>query len=110
MTMASAIDAPAIERRQAPRRRTLKSGIVIYGGYLFMLDCSVRDLSTEGARLRFAMGTLVPRRFVLLLPSAGLVFEAMVVRRQGSEVGVHFESTAIPVQEADRRVKCFHFR
>jgi hypothetical protein len=108
--MASAMAAPAIERRRAPRRRTLKSGIVIYGGYLFVLYCSVRDLSTEGARLRFVIGTPVPRRFVLMFPSDSIVFEATVVRRRGNEVGVHFESKGIPVQEADQRVKCFHFR
>jgi hypothetical protein len=83
---------------------------VIYGGYLFMLDCSVRDLSTEGAKLRFTRGTAVPDRFVLLLPSEGVVFEAMIVRRRGNEVAVHFDGKATPVHEADQRVKRFYFR
>jgi len=110
LTTALAKPALATERRRAPRRRTLKSGLAIYGGYLFVLNCSVQDLSDEGARLRFTTGTAVPDRFVLLLPSEGVVFEAMIVRRRGNEVAVHFNGKATPVHEADHRVKRFHFR
>lgn len=108
MSASNSTGTPATEKRQSPRRRTLKTGIVIYGGYLFVLNCSVRDLSTEGAQLRFTPGTAVPDRFVLVLPSDDVVFEAMIVRRSGNEVGVRFEGKGVPVNEADQRVKRFY--
>ena len=98
------------ERRLAPRRRTLKTGLAIYGGYLFRLECSVRDLSKEGARLRFGRGSGVPDRFALLLSADGIVHEALVVRRTGDEVAVVFDGPATPINDADPRVKRFHFR
>ncbi len=110
MMLSTASAAPSVERRGAPRTRTLKTGLAIYGGYLFVLDCSVRDLSATGAKLAFTPGTPVPDKFILCLPAQESVFEAEVVRRRGPHVAVMFEGRGKTLAEADPRIRRFVFR
>src|SRR3954464_4343005 len=57
------------ERRESQRHRTFLAGKVIFGANRFQIDCSVRDLSSGGARLSLADPLAVPSGFELHLPA-----------------------------------------
>jgi hypothetical protein len=78
--------------RMAPRRRVLKSGIAASNDRRLTVNCTVRDLSDTGARLRVEGSMTVPDTFELLIPLDGLEASCQVVWRKGGEVGVRFLS------------------
>jgi hypothetical protein len=77
------------ENRGEIRRRTLKSGKIVFNGGASVIDCTIRDLSQSGARLLVESVLGIPDQFTL---------EAMgreplactVVWRLASSVGVSF--------------------
>lgn len=77
------------ERRHDRRRKTLKSGKVIYNNNQCVFDCAVRDLSETGARL--SLGDLIPlpKLFKLVLHD-GATHDCEVIRHTGKEIGVRF--------------------
>lgn len=87
--MSETVTAPEADgKRQAPRRRTLMTGLVANDDLGLSFRCAIRDRSAEGARLRLPPGTLVPNRFWLIEATEGLAFDATVMWRQAPEVGV----------------------
>jgi hypothetical protein len=80
----------ANETRIAPRRRTLKSGKVAYNDRHVTIDCTLRDMSPTGARLRVEGSVTAPDTFELLIPLDGLEANCQVVWRSGCDLGVKF--------------------
>ena len=80
------------ERRESQRHRTFLAGKVIFGANRFQIDCSVRDLSSGGARLSLADPLAVPSVFELHLPARGTVVRAEVRWRKGRQIGVIFRA------------------
>lgn len=79
------------ERRKTFRRRTLKGGkIVINSGYS-TFDCSVRNLSDDGAKLIVAGIIGIPDHFDLAMDD-GRRFGCAVIWRTEVEIGVKFLS------------------
>ncbi|WEJ32532.1 PilZ domain-containing protein [Devosia sp. SD17-2] len=77
------------ERRKSFRRRTLKGGkIVINSGYS-TFDCSVRNLSDEGAKLIIAGIIGIPDHFDLEMDD-GKRLSCEVIWRTEAELGVKF--------------------
>lgn len=77
-----------IERRSSTRSRTHKAGTIVISAKAPKLDCVVRNLSTDGARLKVS-GTLgLPARFELQLE--GKSYICRVVWLKESELGVMF--------------------
>lgn len=81
---------PGVERRQAPRRRVLKGGVVAYHDRFSSLSCTVRDISATGARLRMESSIIVPDRFELIIEIDGMEVLCEVVARRGNEIAVRF--------------------
>ena len=77
------------ERRTAPRHRVLKAGTVEFGGE--SLPCTVRSLSSSGARIEINSPLWFPDRFVLAVASEGWRKPCHVVWRQQKRIGVIFE-------------------
>lgn len=74
------------DRRAAPRRRTLLRGhIELLGGGA--IDCTVRNMSDAGARLRVVS---VPDEFVLSYGPQAQRLPARVAWRRETELGVVF--------------------
>jgi hypothetical protein len=71
------------------RRRALKTGkILLPGGGV--IDCTIRDVSATGAKLKLANASPLPEAFELLTVSSN---EAVAVERRwqrGAEAGVAF--------------------
>lgn len=80
------------EARRAPRRRVLKAGIAASNDRRLTVNCTVRDLSDTGARLRIEGSMTVPDTFELIIELDGLEAPCQVVWRKGGEVGVKFLS------------------
>jgi hypothetical protein len=85
------IEIAAENARAAERQRVLLGGRVVYGQD-FTCECTIRDLSATGARLRLPKGAVVPDAFTLIdLPHAR-AYGAHVVWRRDDSVGVAFDS------------------
>jgi PilZ domain-containing protein len=81
-----------VERRQSPRQRVLKGGVVAFNDRYVTLPCTVRDISDGGARLRIEGSITAPDTFELIIEIDGLEAACEVVSRRGNEVSVRFVS------------------
>jgi diguanylate cyclase (GGDEF)-like protein len=92
------------DRRSERRRRVLKRGkILVHGiepgeilvpGIEPVIDCMVRDISNNGARLRVDECYAPPDAFVLLIADSGDRRSAKVRWRVRNEIGVQFFASA----------------
>jgi zona occludens toxin (predicted ATPase) len=78
------------ERRAVIRHRTLKGGRIVTNSGFSTLQCTVRNLSEAGARLRIASVVGIPDTFELLLDD-GQKFPCRSVWKTETEMGVIFE-------------------
>ncbi|WP_181708434.1 PilZ domain-containing protein [Chthonobacter rhizosphaerae] len=98
------------ERRTNARKRTLRGGKIVYGDYRFTLDCVVRDMSDEGARLKCEHLTEAPDSFFLFDPNEGILRRAEVRWRRSKEMGVAFEGAPINIHTSpDPRLARFRY-
>jgi hypothetical protein len=82
------------ERRRSARSRTLIGGKVIFNQRQSTLDCTVRNLSEDGALLVFPSSVVLPGLFELYFP---LKRESRMVRSRcgdGDRVGFSFAAAA----------------
>lgn len=82
----------AQNNRASTRTRSLLRGMVIFANRMRSLDCMVRDVSENGAKLAFGDVPAIPDRFDLEIPARGQRLACRVAWRRGLEVGVAFEA------------------
>jgi PilZ domain-containing protein len=63
------------ERRNAPRRRVLKAGMIITHEKFSTINCVVRNVSEFGARIEVEAAVLIPGQFELLFDGKSCVCE-----------------------------------
>jgi hypothetical protein len=80
-----------IERRTTSRLRSLLRGRVVFNGGNSTLDCTVREISKDGARLEMTEVVTVPDRFDLFIPQKNETYRAAIAWRREGSVGVAFE-------------------
>ena|SRR5450631_1325875 len=78
------------DKRQATRRKVLKSAIAAYHDRHCTVACVVRDISATGARLRVESSVDVPDTFELIIELDGLEAKCKVVWRLQKELGIQF--------------------
>ena len=78
------------DKRRAVRRRVLKAGVIAFKNHQSTLNCTVRDISANGARLRVEGLMYAPDTFDLMVVVDGFEAECQVVRRSGNELAVRF--------------------
>jgi hypothetical protein len=83
------MEKPAQERRKAARHRTLKGARITFHDHAVAIDCTVRNLSDEGACLKVASPIGIPNTFDLVLDSA-CVRHCRVTWRKATQIGVEF--------------------
>ena len=86
----------ANNQRGRVRPRVLKTGKIVLNHDWSVIDCTIRDLTELGARLRCSDQVAVPAEFKLLVPSLGTVRPARAVWRSGADIGVVFTGEAKP--------------
>ncbi len=80
------------DRREAPRRRTVLSGVLVHGSTLYTTDCAILDISKTGARVRIPAAEVIGQPMFLINLSHGLAFEAFVTWRRADRLGLRFEA------------------
>jgi hypothetical protein len=84
-------ERPAMqERRRQDRRRALKAARIIFNTRFSALDCTVRNLSADGAMLLVAGPHGVPDRFILELDAGAVAKPCRVIWRKEKQIGVSF--------------------
>ncbi|MDD7908929.1 PilZ domain-containing protein [Pseudovibrio exalbescens] len=85
-------EMPEDERRRSRRRRTLKEGRVVFNDHSVVIDCTIRDLSDEGARLLLETTQDIPDEFFLYIVQHRQRAKVEVRWRTGDAMGVEFVS------------------
>jgi len=100
----------ADERRGAQRQRVLKGAKIVYGNFMFVVDCVIRDMSGSGARLRLPDTAPVPPTFHVFVKDNQTICAAHLVWRDGRDMGVAFDETPKNVLDSsDPRLKRFAY-
>jgi PilZ domain len=87
------------ERRRTPRKKSFLRGCIYFNKRRGAVDCLVRDISGDGARLVFSDAVNVPDLVELYIPQKEQTLHARVQWRHGQEVGVAFPDR-VPAEAA----------
>lgn len=79
------------DHRQYPRRRTLLSGKVVFDDGARSIDCTIRDTSETGAKIRLPGPEILPRIVWLIEMRSGMAHQCRVSWRTQLEAGLQFE-------------------
>ena len=77
------------EKRAAVRHRVLKRGTIAFGGGGF--DCTVRNLSTGGARIDLTDPVALPPTFLLVIEADQFIRRCRSVWNNRTQMGVAFQ-------------------
>ncbi len=78
------------ERRRSPRQRSFLRGCIYFNQRRGAVDCLIRDVSSDGARVIFSDAVSVPDIVELHIPQKERTLRARVQWRHGDEVGLAF--------------------
>jgi hypothetical protein len=78
------------ERRTGRRTRALKGAKILFNGGRSTMDCQIRNLSDQGAKLSMASTISVPDQFTIKLDQGGEIRKCQVSWRNLRELGVRF--------------------
>jgi hypothetical protein len=78
------------ERRIKRRQRSLKAGKIVFNRQLSVIDCTVRDLTDEGACLVVGSPVGLPKSFELLIPFDRFKRTCRVIWKSSDRIGVTF--------------------
>ena len=84
------------ERRHTSRRKSFLRGRIYFNKQRNSVDCLVRDISGEGARLIFSDAVTVPDVVDVYIPQKEQTLRAHVHWREGEELGVTFAPEVAP--------------
>jgi hypothetical protein len=99
------------EQRRGQRRRVMKGAKIAYGDFVFVRDCSLRDVSATGARISSVAAHEIPEEFYLIFLADRLMRNARVVWRGKNELGVEFDGEPRSLMaDGDPRLRQFKFR
>jgi hypothetical protein len=78
------------ERRHKPRLRTLRAGKILFNNKRSVIDCMVRNVSTDGACLMVASVVGIPSGFDLLIEGESASRPCNMVWHASNKIGVEF--------------------
>jgi hypothetical protein len=75
-----------------------------------VVDCTIRDMSQDGARLLISNTVGVPSSFNLFEKSTGLLYPSRLVWRQSNAIGVKFDGPPTSIYDiANKRYARLRF-
>jgi PilZ domain len=94
------MDTASEEHRVAPRHRVLKSAKIVLDGWR-AIDCTVRDISDTGAKLRIDGTVALPHKFQLLFITENMIRPVQIAWKLQDTIGVAFtgEATRAPLRK-----------
>ena len=96
------------ERRETQRLRTYLAGQINFHERCSRLECLVRNMSLNGARLIFPRPAAIPDTFNVVIPQRDEIRRARIIWRNEKEAGVAFvdtETATVISLEATRRIQ-----
>ena len=97
----AAADLP--ELRKIGRARLRLPAKIVFGSREFALDCTIRDLSTQGARIAVPNVEIFPERLALIEPLNMFAFESVVRWRRKALFGLEFLKADSLARAVDQR-------
>lgn len=88
--MSAEAETPRPDAREAKRRRILKAGVIAFNDHFMTYNCTVRELSETGARLRVDDVMGIPDHFDLVIELDAMEYTCEAVWRRQGEMGVRF--------------------
>ena len=82
------------ERRGAPRQKSFLRGCIYFNNRRSVMDCLIRDLTEDGARIIFSHTVNVPDIVELYIPQKEQTLRAHVKWRRGDDIGLDFTNRA----------------
>jgi PilZ domain len=79
------------ERRNRARQRSFLQGRLYFNNRRSSLDCLVRDISGQGAKLKVSDSVAIPEIVELHIPNKDETYRARVQWRTGFELGLTFD-------------------
>ena len=92
----AAATSTGAEQRRARRQRALKAAKIVLSDWT-TIDCTIRDLNEEGARLVFAGATSLPPEFRVISVAGNTIRPARLLWQRGLAAGVAFAGPEEPV-------------
>ena len=89
------------EKRNSPRRKSFLRGIIYFDKDPIPVDCTVRDISETGARIKLANHLPRAGAFDLTIPISGKKYKGEIQWQLSDEIGVEFASNSIAVIKGD---------
>ena len=94
-----------------PRQRSYLGGRIAFNQHKLTMDCLVRNVSQEGAKLVFSGAVTLPHEFDLTIERKGVRVRARTIWRRADEIGVSFlcgnvQQRVVPLNVA-RRLRGF---
>lgn len=84
---------PPAERRWQFRRRSFLAGLVVHSGGRFSFGCKIKEISTTGAQIAFAPGSLLSSHCYLVNRSSDVAYYCEVVWATSASAGFEFLET-----------------
>ena len=88
------------ERRRSVRKKSFLRGCLYFNKRRSAIDCLIRDISEEGARIVFSDTVNVPDVVELYIPQKEETLRARVEWRHGDEIGLAFPDAARGTEDA----------
>ena len=86
------------EQRSGRRATVTSAASLFFGGQRRVLDCAVRDISEQGARIALDQIYALPKDFLLSFDNFSTATNCRFVWMQGNFVGVKFQTAALPAE------------
>jgi hypothetical protein len=80
-----------MDRRESPRLRTLKAGKIVFNHKFSVVDCTIRNMSGDGACLQVPSTIGIPDDFDLLIEPDKQARPCHVAWKSDSRLGVRFQ-------------------
>ena len=81
------------EQRRSGRPRVLLAGRLIFGDGAMTIDCTIRDRTESGARIRLSGPAVLPPKMTLVEIGSGMAHECELTWRRFPDIGVSFLSS-----------------
>src|SRR5262245_40992909 len=89
------VSAPSSDNKRGTlRRRVAKSAKIAFGDFRFVHDCSLRDMTPDGAKIRVVATREIPDEFHVVFTTERMIRPAQVIWRRGDDLGVKFLGAA----------------
>ena len=77
-------------RRRPLRKKTFLGGLIASRNGSLVFDCTIKDISEEGAKVKLAGADMGLKHLYLIVPARQIVHECQVMRSQCNEHGLKF--------------------